>query len=109
MLLTNNMMQLGAIALLSFSVSVPLSVNAQSTTSESIPFEDIEAGQDGSWNFSSEDETISIQDNLQELREYDISTPYDSEVELVEKDPRWGWDNRGSRPDYTLETEVYDY
>lgn len=108
MLLTNNMMQFGAIALLSFSLGVPLSLNAQ-TTSENISFEDIEAGNDGSWNFSSENETISIQDNLQELREYDISTPYDSEVELVEKDPRWGWDNRGSRPDYTLETEVYNY
>ena len=108
MLFTTNK-QLGAIALLSFLVSVPLSLNAQTTTSENISFEDIEAGQDGSWNFSSEDETISIEDNLQELREYDISTPYDSEVELVEKDPRWGWDNRGSRPDYTLETEVYDY
>lgn len=108
MLFTTNK-QLGAIALVSFLVGVPLSLNAQTTTAENIPFDEIEAGKDGSWNFSSEDETISIQDNLQELREYDISTPYDSEVELVEKDPRWGWDNRGSRPDYTLETEVYDY
>ena len=104
---TNIKMCLGAIALLPLFVSIPLSLNAQTTTSDEILFEDIEAGKDGSWNFSSEDETTSIQDNPKELREYDISTPYDSEVKLTEEERRWG--NTGDRPDYTLETEVYDY
>ena len=106
---TNIKMCLGAIALLPLLVSLPLSLNAQTqtTTSDEVSFEDIEAGEEGSWNFSSEDETISIQDNLEQLREYDISTPYDSEVKLTEEERRWG--NTGDRPDYTLETEVYDY
>ena len=104
---TNIKLRLGAIALLPLFVSIPLSLNAQTTTSDEISFEDIEAGKDGSWNFSSEDETISIQDNLEQLEEYNISTPYDSEVKLTEEERRWG--NTGDRPDYTLETEVYDY
>ena len=104
---TNVKMHLGAIALFPLFVSLPLSLNAQTTASDEISFEDIEAGQDGSWDFSSEDETISIQDNLEELREYDISSPYDSELKLTEEERRWG--NTGDRPDYTLETEIYDY
>ena len=106
---TNIKLRLGAIALLPLLVSLPLSLNAQTTTSTSdeISFEDIEAGEEGSWNFSSEDETVSIEDNLKELREYDISSPYDSEVELTEEKRRWG--NTGYPRDYTLETEIYDY
>ena len=104
---TNIKMHLGAIALFSLFVNIPLSLNAQTTTSDNISFEDIEAGKDGSWSFSSEDETTSIQDNLEQLRDYDISSPYDSEVKLKEEERRWG--NTGDRPDYTLETEVYNY
>ena len=96
-----------ALGLMAANVGLPLQAQTQSEISESISFEDIEAGNDGSWNFSSEDETVSIEDNLQELGEYDISTPYDSELRLTEEERRWG--NTGDRPDYTLETEVYNY
>ena len=85
--------------------SLPL--QAQLETSEDVSLEDLEVKEEENWSFSSEDETISIQNNLQELGEYNISTPYDSDLRLTEEERRWG--NRGDRPDYTLETEVYNY
>lgn len=108
---TRNTLCCSAIALGLMTVNMGL-LHAQAEsetieTTENISFEDIEAGNNGRWNFSSEDEAISIEDNLQELKEYDISTPYDSDWRLTEEERRWG--NMGNRPDYTLETEIYNY
>ena len=87
--------------------SAPL--NAQTGTS-STTLENIEAGEEG-WNFVSEDETRSIQNNLKELEDYSIlNSDFDSDIRLIEEDPRWR--KQGTRPnypDYSLETEVYDY
>ena len=108
-------LSLGAIALGITTANYSLPLNAQTDSSEEFSFEDIQAGKDGSWNFSSEDETISIQDNLRQLnqevkaKEYDISYPYDSDLRLIEEERRWDNTNTGNRPDYILETDIYDY
>lgn len=104
----------GAIALGITTVNYSLPLNAQTDSSEEFSFEDIQAGKDGSWNFSSEDETISIQDNLRQLnqevkdRESEISYPYDSDFRLIEEDRRWYNTNTGNGPEYILETDIYD-
>ena len=86
------------------------SLSAQTNTSKDTMFENIEAGEKG-WNFLSEEETISIQNNLNQLEEYSILDPsFDSDIRLMKED--WRWRNQGNRPnypDYSLETEVYDY
>lgn len=100
--------RLSAIALGIIIVNIySFPLNAQTDASEEVLLENLEVEEEGSWSFSSEDETISIQDNLEKLGEYDISTPHDSDWRLTEEERRWG--NRGDRPDYTLETEVYNY
>ena len=109
MTITIKLLPLSAIALGIMIANYSLPLNAQTNSSEEFSFEDIEAGKDGSWTFSSEDETTSIQDNLQQLEGYDISSPYDSDWRLTEEERRWYNTNTGNRPDYTLETEVYDY
>lgn len=85
-------------------------LNAQTTTLKDDMFQNIEAGDEG-WNFISEEETKSIQDNLNQLEDYSImNSNFDSDFRLVEEDRRW--QNQGDRPnypDYSLETEVYDY
>ena len=62
------------------------------------------------WDFSSEQESLSLEDKLKELPEFSIfkSEP-DSELdlELVEENPRG--DNLGNSRKYLLETEIYDY
>lgn len=108
-------LSLGAIALGITTANYSLPLNAQTDSSKEFSFEDIQAGKDGSWNFSSEDETISIQDNLRQLnqevkaKEYDISYPYDSDLRLIEEERRWDNTNTGNQPDYILETDIYDY
>jgi hypothetical protein len=85
-------------------------LKAQTNTSNDTMFQNIEAGEEG-WNFVSEEETRSIQDNLKELEDYSIlNSNLDSEVRLVEEDRRWRKQGqRPNYPDYSLETEVYDY
>lgn len=83
--------------------SLPL--NAQDT----VLGDDIEADKNLNWSFTSEDESITIKDDIKELRTYSISDDEDLDVdlELDEEDRRWG--NRGDVDDYTFEVEVYDY
>ena len=99
-----------AIALGIIAASVySLPLHAQTRTLKETMLDDIEAGKDEGWNFISEEETISIQNNLKELGDYSIlDRRSDSgDLRLVEEDRRWG--SPSNRPDYTLETEVYDY
>jgi hypothetical protein len=85
-------------------------LNAQTNTLKDNMFENIEAGEEG-WNFLSEEETISIQNNLNQLEDYSIlDSSFDSDIQLMKES--WRWRNQGNRPnypDYSLETEVYDY
>ena len=88
--------------------SLPL--NAQTRTLNDTMFQNIDAGEEG-WNFISEDETKSIQDNLNQLEEYSIlDANSDSDIRLVEEDPRWRQQGeRPNYPEYLLETDIYDY
>ena len=108
-----------ALGIIVVNFSMPLG-NAQSTTAESFNFEDISAGGKGSWNFKSVDETVSIRNNLKELREYDISGVEYFNVRAIQ---RRNWRNqRGGTdadryyyienrifPYYPLETTIYNY
>lgn len=117
-------MHLGALVLGTIVVNFStLSANAQSTTAESFNFEEISAGDESDWNFPSENETVSIQDDLQELEEYDISEVDNLDVRLIQKNRRrlrnGRWGNRGDRqyyytedrffPHYYIENRFYNY
>ena len=84
--------------------------NAQSTTADSFNFEEITVGDEDNWNFSSEDETVSIRDNLKELREYDISGVEYFDVRSIQ---RRNWRNRrgGNQGDryYYIENRIFPY
>ena len=100
---------LGAIALGIIAANLfILPLNAQTDIAEDIFFEDIKAGEDMNWSFSSEDETTSVQNRFNELGEYNISdSAEDGNVQLLEENRRWG--NRGNTTNYLLEAEIYDY
>ena len=83
------------------------SANAQTSTSDSFEFDKIELGEDRNWNFQSENESTSIQDDIRELKQYNISDTEDTGVRLIEEDRRW--DNRGDAEDYLIKTDVYNY
>ena len=85
--------------------------NAQSTTADSFNFEEISAGGKGSWSFSSEDETVSVDNNLKQLNEYDISGVENFDVRSIQ---RRNWRNRrggnqGDRPYYSIENRIFPY
>jgi len=85
--------------------SFPLAAQTEpSTTPE---FGTIEVGEDRGWEFKSENESISIEDDLGDLQDYSISDSEDSDVRLIEENRRWN--NRGNTKDYSIETEIYDY
>lgn len=87
--------------------SLPL--KAQTRTLRDSMFQNIEAGEEG-WNFISEEETKSIQNNLNQLEDYSIMNSSDSDLRLVEENRRWRQEGqRPNYPDYLLETDVYDY
>ncbi len=86
--------------------SLPL--NAQTNTSEYDFLNNIETEENLDWSFSSEDESISIKDDLKELGNYSISeSELEEDLELTDEDPKWG--NRGDVEDLSIEAEVYDY
>lgn len=71
--------------------------------------ENITSTEELNWSFSSENESILIQDDLRELKQYSISDEdnADTDFKLTENSPKWG--NRGDVEDYSFEVEVYDY
>ena len=80
---------------------------AQTEPSQSLEFERIQVGEDTDWEFKGENESISVEDDLEQLQDYSISGSEESDVRLTESERRWG--NRGDAEDYTIETEVYGY
>ncbi len=84
--------------------------NAQSTTADSFNFDELSAGGKGSWSFSSKDETASIQDNLKQLNEYDISGVENFDVRSIQ---RRNWRNQrgGNQGDryYYIENRIFPY
>ena len=103
---TNKQFLIQAIALGTILHIYSLPLNAQTSTSEYDFLKDSKTEANSDWNFSSEEESISIEDDLEELGEYSISEP-DSDTEIIEEEPKWG--NRGDVEDFSIETEVYDH
>ena len=103
----------GAIALGIICGLSPLPVRSQSTTADSFNFDELDAGGKGNWNFTSEDETRSIRDNLQQLGEYDISGVENFNIRLTRQSRRrlgiGRWANRGDRPYYSVGDGFYPY
>ena len=92
-------------ALITIIYSLPLM--AQTNTTEA-NIEDWQINSDTKWNFSSDDESASIKDELNQLREYNSSQPnMERDVELLQENHKWG--NQGDVEDYSLETDVYNY
>ena len=107
-------MRLGVIALGTIVINFfTLPSNAQSRTADSFNFDEISVGDDRNWNFSSEDETVSIRNNLKQLREYDISGTENFDVRLIRERRRElgirRWGNQGDRPYYSIEDGIYPY
>ena len=90
-----------------------LPAHAQSKTADSFNFDEISVGGKGSWNFTSEDETVSIRDNLKKLREYDISGAENFDIRMIRRNRRrlgiQRWGNRGDRPYYSVGDGFYPY
>ena len=91
----------------------PLPVHSQSKTADSFNFDELSAGGRGNWNFSSEDETVSIRDDLNQLKEYDISGIENFDIRVIrERRRRLGikrWGNRGDRSLYFIDDRLYPY
>ena len=91
----------------------PLPVHSQSKTADSFNFDELSAGGRGNWNFSSEDETVSIRDDLNQLKEYDISGIENFDIRVIrERRRRLGikrWGNRGDRSLYFIDDGLYPY
>lgn len=102
-------MHLSAIAIGIVIINFPiLQTNAQSTTADSFNFEAISVGEGSSWNFSSKDETASLQDEIQNLGEYSISSDADNfNVRLVQENRVFP--NRTNRPYYYIENRIAPY
>ena len=104
---------LSAIALITFGASVVIPTNAQSRTADSFNFDEITADNKGNWNFSNVDETVSIRNNLNKLREYDISATEDYDIRIIRENRRRlgikRWGNRGDRSYYSIDDGLYPY
>ncbi|MEM8674797.1 MAG: hypothetical protein AAGF83_13120 [Cyanobacteria bacterium P01_G01_bin.67] len=107
----NNQAKIKFLILALVSITFSLApVTAQTARSQSNFLTDIEAGNYDDWEFSSEDESISIKDEITELQEYNLSNLSESEIELegrIVKDRTWG--NRGDVEDFSVKTDVYEY
>lgn len=82
-----------------------LPLNAQDKSSN-LP-ENIEVEAENSWEFSSENESISVRDDIRELGNYTVDNSETLGLEINERNNKWYNQNYGRR--YTIETEVYDY
>ena len=97
--------------------------HSQSRTADSFNFDELSAGGKGSWDFLSEDETLSIRDDLNNLKEYDISGRRNFDIRVVRENRRHlgirRWGNQGDRsyysigdgfnPYYFRDNRIYDY
>ena len=111
--ITKAAIHLSAIALINIGTNLQIPTNAQSRTADSFNFDEITAGGKGNWNFSSEDETVSIQNNLNQLRKYDISVNENYDIRVIRENRRRlgikRWGNRGDRSYYSIDDGLYPY
>lgn len=103
-------LKITAIAIGSLFVGLySLPLNAQDNVSkDGSSLENIEADENLNWTFTSENEPLTVKDDIRELGNYSISDEDNgTDLRLTEEDSRWG--NRGDVDDYTFDVEVYDY
>ena len=81
--------------------------HAQNTTADSFNFDEITAGGEDEWTFPSENETVSLKDEIQQLGDYNISDADNFSVKLVQENRTWA--NKGDRPYYYIENRVAPY
>ena len=94
-------------SVLASTYSLPLHAQTSTVDGSSI-LEGVETGEDLDWSFTSEDEPISVKDDIKELEDYSLSgSDSETDLELIEEERKWG--NRGDVEDYSVEVEVYDY
>jgi xanthine dehydrogenase molybdopterin-binding subunit B len=103
---------LGGLSLLVYSLPISAQtntneVNITQTNTDKINTEDWNISSNTEWNFSSEDESVSVKDRLKQFGEYNSSQPDSRDVELLQENQRWG--NQGDVEDYSLETDIYNY
>ncbi|MEM8720659.1 MAG: hypothetical protein AAGE84_15390 [Cyanobacteria bacterium P01_G01_bin.39] len=84
-----------------------LSAKAQTSITESDYLENIEAGNDSQWGFSGTSESVSVEDEILNLEEYDISESDSTDLWLNEESRRRN--SRRGIKDYSIETEIYGY
>ena len=115
---TKNQVRLSAIVLGIVFASFPvLKSEAQDTTAESFSFDSIIVGNEEGWQFPSENETVSLQDEIKELGDYSVSDADNFRIELIQQNTTLV--NQGDRPTYyienriapyySIETQIYDY
>ena len=83
-------------------------VNAQTPKEADSFLEDISAGKNVDWHFSSEAESISLQDDIAELQQYDLETSevkLDREVILRERK----WDRIRNVENFLIDADIYQY
>lgn len=107
--------QLGAIALFTIVSSHSLPANTQSRTADSFSFDELEAGGREDWNFPSENETVSIKDDIKQLEneDYDVSGREHFDIRLTRNARRrlrrGRWANKGDVPVYRLHDRIFPY
>ncbi len=80
---------------------------AQTNSLESETINNLKIQSDTDWNFSSEDESISVADDLKELDKYNISESDLPDIQLIKHKRRWS--NHLNYRRYSLEGALYDY
>lgn len=105
--ITCKTMRLCMLALGTLIATYSFPLTAQTDTTEA-NVEDWQINSRQEWNFSSDDESASVKDQLNQLGEYKFSQPdLETDVKLLQENHKWG--NQGDVEDYSLETDVYNY
>lgn len=81
-----------------------LQLNAQNNTSEFDSLNNIQVEKDIEFDFSNQNESISIQENIQKLDDYNISEP---ELQPREQEQEWG--NTGDVKSHSVDFDIYNY
>ncbi len=81
-----------------------LQLNAQNHTSESDSLNNIQVEKDIEFDFPNQNESISIQENIQKIENYNISEP---ELEPREQEQQWG--NTGDVKPHSVDFDIYNY
>ena len=80
---------------------------AQTNNLEAETINNLRVKSNTDWNFPSENESVSVADDLKELDEYNISESDLPDIRLIEHKRKWS--NQLNYQRYSLEGALYDY